>query len=72
MLLLLRIILIVVVLFLLIRAVIRFFAVRLLKQEWPFGSLNRNFRNGSSGSGETEEADFEVIETTYHEHERPS
>ncbi len=71
MLLLLRVILIVVVLFLLIRAVIRFFAVRLLKQEWPFSSLKQNFKNGSSGSGVAEEADFEVIETTYNEHERP-
>lgn len=70
MLLLLRFILLVVVLFLLIRAVIRFLAARLLKKEWPFGSLNRNFKSGTPGSGVTEEADFEVIETTIKEQER--
>ena len=72
MLLLLRFILLVIVLFLLIRAVIRFFAVRLLKQEWPFNSLNRNSGNRTAASGAAQEADFEVIETTLKEHEETS
>lgn len=73
MLFLLRLILVVVVLFLLIRAVLRFLAGRFLKQQWPFHSFFRNRGNGTSAPGVvTEEADFEVIETTIKENEESS
>ena len=59
----LRFLLIVVLIFLLIRAVIRFLASRFLAQKWPFQTLNRNDAGAASASGVVEETDFEVIET---------
>lgn len=64
MLFLLRLVLLIIVFVLLIRALVRFFAQRFIKQQWPFQSLYRNSRDGASVSGAAEDADFEVIETT--------
>ena len=66
---LLRFILLVIVMFLLIRAVMRFLAKRFLKQQWPFRSLHQNGRDGTPSSGAAEEADFEVVETNIKENE---
>lgn len=64
----LRFLLLIIVIFLLIRAVMRFLTSRFLTQKWPFQTLNRNSNNGAApASGVAEEADFEVIETNIHE-----
>lgn len=59
-----RLVLLIIVFVLLIRAVIRFFAQRFIRQQWPFQSLYRKGGDGTSVSGAAEDADFEVIETT--------
>ena len=68
----LRFLLLIVVLFFLIRAVMRFLVGRFLKQQWPFQALSRNNSGAASASGVAEEADFEVIETHIKENERSS
>ena len=62
----LRFLLFIIVIFLLIRAVMRFFASRFLAKKWPFQTLSRNSNGASSASGVAEDADFEVIETNIH------
>ncbi len=63
----LRFLLFVIVIFLLIRMMMRFFAKRFLTQKWPFQPLDRNSGSAASSSGVVEEADFEVIDTSVHE-----
>lgn len=68
----LRFLLLIIVLFFLVRAVIRFLAGRFLKKQWPFQSLHRYGSKGTSASRVAEEADFEVIETHIKEKEGSS
>ena len=65
----LRFLLGVIVIFLLLRAIMRFFAGRFLRQQWPFGSFDPGSGKAASSSGVTEEADFEVIETNVNKNE---
>ncbi len=59
----LRFLLLLLVLFLLVRAVIRFFVKRSLNQRQRDRSFGRYTGNGDSSSGVVEEVDFEVLET---------
>ena len=59
----LRILLFVIVIFLLIRAVVRFLANRLLMQKWPFHSFGGNRSDRAPSSGIAEETEFEVIDS---------
>lgn len=68
MLFLLRIFLIVLIMYLLLKTAARFVAGRFLRQEWPFRSSSRD-SGGSVVTGKAEETEYEVMETHIKESE---
>ncbi len=68
MLFLLRLFLIVLIMYLLLRTAVRFVARRFLRQEWPFRSSGQD-GVGPTVTGKAEETEYEVMETHIKESE---